>query len=70
MEKEWLIIYTTSFAPQAEIIKGMLLENEIESVIISKQDSSYISFGEVELYVHQDDVIKAKHLINTFNTNE
>lgn len=70
MEKEWVKIYATTFFAQAEIIKGMLHENEIESVIINKQDSSYISFGEVELYVHQDDVIKAKHLVNLFNIDE
>ncbi len=49
---------------KAELLKGLLNENEIEAVIINKKDSAYL-FGELELYVHVDQVIKARHIIAT-----
>jgi len=55
-------IFSTTAQYKAELIKGLLLENSIESVVINKQDSSYL-FGELELYVKTDDAILAKHLI-------
>ena len=40
-----------------------MLENEgIKAIIINKKDSFYL-LGPIELYVHNEDVIKAKHLI-------
>jgi hypothetical protein len=64
LEKNWVKIYSTTAHYNAELIKGLLLENGIESVIINKQDSSYL-FGELELYVNSDDAIQAKHIITT-----
>ncbi len=47
----------------------MLKENEVDAVEINKQDSSYNAtiFGEIELYVLHDNVIKAKYLIEKNN---
>ena len=60
----WFLLYTTRNYTEASIIKGMLEENEIQVVILNKQDSSYLSFGEIELYVpdHLKDI--AKQLLN------
>ncbi len=63
MEKGWVKAYGTNRLYQANIIKEMLADHEINSVIINKQDSSY-KFGEIEIYTRQSDVIRAKHLIN------
>lgn len=65
MENDWTKIYSTSKSFQAEMIKGMLEENGIHSVVINKQDSSYLVFGESEVYVKRDDVVKAMNLINS-----
>jgi hypothetical protein len=67
MEKDWVLIYTTSRPQLAELIKGILNEAEINSIPINKQDSSYL-FGEVEIYVRQANALKAKHLISKTNT--
>ena len=67
MEKDWVLIYTTSRPQLAELIKGILSEVKIKSIPINKQDSSYL-FGEVEIYVRQADALKAKHLISKTNT--
>lgn len=66
MHKDWIKIYSTGINYQAELLKGLLVENNIEAVIINKKDSSY-GFGELELYVHTNDVVKAKHLLTTFD---
>ena len=48
---DWFKLYTTRNYAEANIIKGMLEENNITVVILNKLDSSYLSFGEIELYV-------------------
>jgi len=64
MENNWVCIYTSSKMQDAEIIKGLLTFNEINSVIINKQDSSYNMFGSFEVYVNRDDAVKAKFCIS------
>ena len=53
---------------QAEIFKQVLADHEIEAVIINKMDSSYKSFGEIEIYVKNVNVIKAKMLAKQFDS--
>ncbi len=68
MEKDWIQIYSTDKMFQAEILKQVLADHEIEAVIINKMDSSYKSFGEIEIYVKNDHVIKAKMLAKQFDS--
>lgn len=63
MSLNWLCIYSSKEIYQVEIVKAVLFDNNINSVIVDKQDSSY-HFGEVELHVHPDDAILAKQIIN------
>ncbi|MDQ3191084.1 MAG: DUF2007 domain-containing protein [Bacteroidota bacterium] len=66
MEKDWIKIYHSSAIHKVELIKAVLAENNIQSVLMNKKDSSYLSFGEVELYVNPADVLNAMQLINEF----
>lgn len=63
MEKDWSVVYKATDEFQAEILKGMLKENNIESVIINQKDTAYMSFGYTLLYVHNDNFTKARQLI-------
>lgn len=63
MEKDWVCIYTSSRQSSAEMIKGLLTFNEINSVVINKQDSFY-KFGEFEVFVNRNDVVKAKFCLS------
>ena len=63
MDNNWKCIYKTKKVYRAEILKGVLLENEIAAVVLNKQDSAYL-FGEAELYVQADDVIVANKIIS------
>lgn len=66
MEKGWVHIYSTNKLFQAEIFKEVLADHEIEAVILNKKDSSY-KFGEIEVYVKNDHVMKAKMLAKEFD---
>jgi Putative prokaryotic signal transducing protein len=58
--KGWFKLYSTRNSAEASIIKGMLEENNIKVIILNKLDSSYINFGDIELYVpaHLKDLAK------------
>lgn len=45
------LLYSTTNNAEASIIKGMLEENGITVFMMNKQDSSYVNFGQVEIYV-------------------
>ena len=64
MENNWVKIYTSPNFYRAEIIKQMLNENDVDAVLINKQDSSYNAFGNVEVWIHQENFSNAIELIN------
>lgn len=49
--KHWSLILKTENVAKANIIKGMLEENNVPVSLLNKQDSSYLNFGEIEVYV-------------------
>ena len=59
MEKNWIKIFTSTNFYQAEIVKQMLIENQIDSVLLNKQDSSHRTFGDIEVYIHKLDFSNA-----------
>jgi hypothetical protein len=61
--ENWVCVYSSAMSHQSEMIKNLLNEEEIESVIVNKQDSLYI-IGDIEVHVAADDVIKALQIIN------
>jgi hypothetical protein len=62
MEKDWVKIFTSTNFYQSEIVKQMLIENDIEAVLLNKQLSGY-NIGSVEVYIHQEDFSKAVEII-------
>ncbi len=67
---EWEVIFSTTLLYKAEIIKGLLEDEGIPCVIVNKQDSSYLAFGEIELFVPREDVLKAKQIMERAVTDE
>lgn len=65
MEKEWVKIFEAPEELQIEIARQALEEKDIDSVIINKKDRVY-RIGEIELYVHRDNVIRAKQTLKDF----
>ncbi len=46
-----------------EIVKAVLADNDIPSVVVDKRDSSYISLGDIEIYVSMEHAILARVII-------
>jgi len=65
MSENWETIYSTDQLYEAEMVKDMMADNDIECVIMNKQDSTY-RFGEIEICVPTEEVFKAKQLIIEF----
>lgn len=53
MEKDWEMVYANPNEVRAEIVKAVLEDSQIPTVVINKKDSSY-HFGSYEVYVNQE----------------
>ncbi|MEC5147882.1 DUF2007 domain-containing protein [Chitinophaga sp. 212800010-3] len=71
MEKDWVKVFASNSPFEAEVVKGMLLENGVTAVLLNRQSSSYnIGLpGQAELYVHQSNEQTAKDLIHNHNNH-
>ncbi|SVC34268.1 uncharacterized protein METZ01_LOCUS287122 [marine metagenome] len=47
-----------------------MLKRDILTISLNKKDSSYLVFGEIELYVKKENVILAKNLIAKQNNEQ
>lgn len=64
MDDNWVKIHSSSLGYEASIIAASLEENDIPTIVLDKSDSSY-GFGQTEVYVDRENVIRAKHIIDT-----
>lgn len=62
-DKDWTLVYSSDKYHQVEIIKAILEENGIESFEVDKRDSSYVIFGDIDLYVNVKDAPLARIII-------
>tara|TARA_B100000683_G_C12308068_1_gene481097 strand:+ start:353 stop:571 length:219 start_codon:yes stop_codon:yes gene_type:complete len=69
MKKNWTKVYSSNNPINAEIIKQMLEEHNINAVEMNQQDSSYNMFGNIQIYVQQEFSNEAIKLIEE-NNNE
>lgn len=58
------IVYKTTELYLAKIMQLKLEEEGIPVIVINKRDTSYNSFGQIELYVREEHVIRAKYIID------
>ncbi len=68
MEKGWVKIATYSNELTAELAKLSLEQNGVMAVLLNKQDSS-LKFGRIELFVQENDQIRAAEIIETNDTD-
>lgn len=62
----WTKVFESRNAIQAELVKNELLSNEINSVVLNKQDRNYL-FGYHEVLVQEEQAALAKVIIELFN---
>jgi hypothetical protein len=60
-------VYTTDQVYLAEVIKGSLAADGIEALVLNQRDSSYQTFGYVEIWVKPEDEERAKEIIAKSN---
>jgi hypothetical protein len=60
---QWQKVYMSRNPAEASIIQGMLEENHVPVQVMNKLDSSYLNFGDIELYVPEHLYITAQQLI-------
>jgi len=58
----WKTVFTTNQQYQAEIVKDVLEDHNLQPVIVNKKDSAY-HFGYFEIHVSEDEVLKAMQII-------
>jgi len=63
MDKNWERIYLSNKMHLVEIAKAVLADNNIPAVVVDKRDSSYISIGDIEVYVSEENAILARVII-------
>jgi hypothetical protein len=63
MEKNWIKFFTSTNFYQSEIVKQVLTEHQIDTVLLNKQDSSHRTFGEIEVYIHREDFSRAVEIM-------
>lgn len=63
MESSWKKIYFSGDQFKVQIAHDLLEENGINSVIINQKDSSYTSFGDIELYIEEQDEEEALRIL-------
>lgn len=61
--RDWQKVYQDNLEYRAEIVKAVLEDNEMNPVLLSKKDSTYL-FGHFEVHVAPEHVIKALKIIN------
>jgi hypothetical protein len=62
MEDEWVVIARYGDDVKCQIAIDQLHNNNIEAVAVDKRDWNY-KFGDIELFVHRDNVIAAMEII-------
>ena len=63
--KDWTVVYKTPIHSRAEIVKGVLSERNIDSVIVNKKDSTlHFSHGQIEVLVPVEKVLEAMKIVN------
>ena len=60
---KWNKVFFSDQLYKVEIVKGVLEENGISSVIVNKKDSAY-QLGVYEVQVYSEEVIRALKIIN------
>ena len=66
-KQNWVCVYKTTRAFEADAVAGNLKNQDISAVIINKQDQSYLAFGYVEVHVPAEDQTRAEEIIQTLS---
>lgn len=72
MESNWVKVFTASSYIEAEIVQQKLIDNDIPSTQMNKQDSMHIHLNNnvsIDVFVAKDNAFKAVQLITNQEDN-
>jgi len=59
----WVKVFETGEQIRAEIVKGVLEENEINAVVLNKKETVYQIFGTYQVLVLKEDILLATNIV-------
>lgn len=62
----WKKVFSSRQLALASMLSGILMEQQIQTNVLNKIDSSYVFLGEVEVYVHESDLEQALRIVKDF----
>lgn len=62
--ENWIKVFEDGMQVRAEIVRGVLLENDIQAVVLNKKETVYQIFGTHQVLVKREDVLQATKLIH------
>jgi len=63
MEKDWKKVFLTGDSVKAEMARELLEINDINSVVLNQKDSVYQVFGDIEVYVNEEEEATALEIL-------
>ncbi len=63
----WISIFETDQLYKAELVKSVLCDNGVEAVILNQKDSSYNTFGTIQVMVSRDHKDQAEEIIKSIH---
>ncbi len=60
---KWSKVYESKKPYRAEIVKDVLEQNGIQTIIMDRKDSAYNIFGQLEVHVGVEEVLNALKII-------
>lgn len=63
MQSGWKKLYSGTDTFKAQLFKEKLEAFDIPCVLMDQKDSAYVMIGEVSLYVHESNFLKALNII-------
>ena len=68
--QNWISVFSTTEEFVAERIKEVLTDSGIPAVVLNQRDSSYKTFGDINVMVNKEDREKAEQVIKAYNDRE
>ena len=68
--ENWVSVFSTTEKFVAERIKEVLTDSGIPAVVLNQRDSSYKTFGDINVMVNKEDREKAEQVIKAYNDRE
>lgn len=63
MEAGWVKVFLTGETYQAEMARELLENSGIQAVVFNQEDSSFNTFGDIEVYVPEADEVSACEIL-------